>query len=204
MNKRGAEADLGSTLSVIVIIILSLLVIGGAVYMVGQSNKAVFSQAPDDVSAIAAFCKGVADVDAGAAADLLQSPYCNQAREVNYKGFLGFIGGSKQFVNCDFAKVNGWFTPKVGVTAPSCDQQWAYKYCNTLKTTQGVKYKDTVVVNGQTCLSRTVPADPKPVVASNTPPAPIVKEPTNDAEAVKLGFTDLADYRAKGGVKPTD
>lgn len=148
MNKRGAEADLGSNLVVIFIVILSAFVIGGMIYLGGQSGKAVFSQAPNDVSAIATACKFVAE--SGVA--VLSSPYCIQAREVNYNGFLGFIGGKKQFVNCPYALSNKWFTLAEGKTAPtSCDSGWAKGYCETLKSTQGTKYKDTVVVNGRPC-----------------------------------------------------
>ncbi len=205
MNKRaqfGAE-NIDFTKVIIVIVLLGLIAWAYIVSINRTSNSAaaVAGQIPDDVSLIATFCKGAAE----SGNNLASAPYCIQARQVRYGDGLFSFGSAKQFVNCPYAEKMKWFTSTVADPKKKLDcgtptvaiDDWAEAQCKSIKTKEGAKYKDSVVVNGKTCKDRTVLADPKPVASTDAKTAPTGKVPTTDLEAVSLGYESLTDYEEK-------
>lgn len=169
MNKSGQFGGENTNLvNVLIVIGLLILVGGGIAYFISNTAgklNSLAAQAPSNVANIAAACKLA--VDSGV--ELLQGPYCLDAREATFAG-TGFLGtgflAKKQMVNCDYAADKKWFLPKSDkpLVCQTSYAKWAVSYCESLKTSQGDKYKDDVIVNGQTCKSHGVT---KPVVASS-------------------------------------
>ena len=157
MDKRGQfGADNTNMLQIfgaIILVILVVLAIGYAISNTSSKVNSAIAQIPSDVSAIATACKSFAD--SGVA--LLSSPYCLDAREATLgTGVFGTgIFAKKQVVNCPYAKEKDWFKVNPDKNPPVCEStnEWAKKYCESLKATQGVKFKDEIVVNGKPCYS---------------------------------------------------
>jgi hypothetical protein len=195
MNKRGQlggeDTNMLKILGSIFLVVVVVWAIAYAVNNSGSKANAGIAQLPDDVAAISVACKLA--VESGKS--FLDGAYCTQAREVSYKGFLGIFGGNKAWVNCEYAKTNNWFTldvAKPGVKVPTCDPDWARKYCEELMTRQGDKYKDTVVVNGQTCKARGVNAPVVKTATSDKPnpsPTPVVKTCLEQGGQLETGVT---------------
>lgn len=204
MNKKGQAEDTsmlkiiaGGALLVLVVIILYV-----GISNVGNSAKAAAGQLPNDVSSIASACK----FEAESGVNVLSSPYCIQARDVQYGTSILGIGGYPAKVNCPYAEKNKWFTyvSTTGKTKPDCGiesvaiNDWAKSYCQTLQSTQGTKYKDTLVVDGQPCGGSVTPNWGVSTTTTGTSATAPTNNPTasNTKSCLQLGG-EFADSTGK-------
>lgn len=134
MNKSGQGLSITTLILIVLGVVVLVVVILG--FTIGFENIIGKFRLVPELEPVAQLCQ--TSVQQG-----FETSYCKDFKEVK-------IGGKTQYVNCDYSGLA--FEGKGGITcdvAPKDTEEVAY--CKRVRTSQGDKFKDDILVNGKEC-----------------------------------------------------